>query len=244
MTTIAIILARGGSKGVPGKNRRPVAGRPCIEWTIDAALEAREGGAVSRVALSTDDAALLSIALERGIETVRRPAALASDTAAVDEAARHAAGALSDARRVDAVVLLYANVPVRPAGLIGRAVGLLRESRADSVQSYSPVGKHHPYWTAVVGCTGEVRPWQGDVLNSGIYRRQDLPPAHVPDGGVLVVTRAALFHEIPGVPAGPHAFLGGERRGIVNPEGAVVDIDTEVDVIVADAILRERCCAA
>jgi hypothetical protein len=80
------------------------------------------------------------------------------------------------------------------------------------------------------------------VLNHGVYRRQDLPAAHVPDGAVLVVTMAALFlrrlgpSEVPG----PHSFFGSKRAGIVHEEGSVVDIDQRTDALVADAMLRER----
>ncbi|MDX2016300.1 MAG: N-acetylneuraminate synthase family protein [Planctomycetota bacterium] len=240
---IAIILARGGSKGVRGKNRREVAGRPCVEWTLDAALNAQS---VARVLVSTDDDEVARIARDRGAMVVARPEHLATDTARVDDAARHALRlALGFARGADVpdstpVVILYANVPVRPAGLIDRAVALLRETGADSVQSYERVGKHHPWWTARVGSDGAVTPWEGDVLNHGVFRRQDLPPAFVPDGGVLVVTRRALELRVPGAGEGPHAFFGIDRRGIVNEAGSVVDIDAPIDLHVADAVLRER----
>ena len=79
------------------------------------------------------------------------------------------------------------------------------------------------------------------TLNHGVYRRQDLPPAFIPDGGVLVVSRAALFDEIPGVPlgGGPHAFFGRDRRGIESG-GEVIDIDSPRDLVLADTVLRER----
>lgn len=236
MSTLALILARGGSKGVPGKNRALVAGRPCIAWTIDAARESR---LVTHVAVSTDDAAIADIAAACGVDWLPRPAALASDTARVDDAARDAVlGFERRAGRVHAVVILYANVPIRPPSLIDRALERLVDTGADSVQSYQPVGKNHPWWTAVVEPeSGDVRPWDGAVLNHGVFRRQDLPPAHIPDGGVLVVTRAALFLEIPGVEAGPHAFFGSRRRGIINPEGSVVDIDAPIDLVVANTLL-------
>lgn len=194
---------------------------------------------MDRIALSTDGGELLRIGVEAGIDVVTRPPELATDTATIDDAARHAVTTLND-ERADPIVILYANIPVRPTGLIERAIALLAETGADSVQSYQPVGKNHPWWTAVVGERGEVRPWQGEILNHGVYRRQDLPPAHIPDGGVLVVQRAALFLETPGVPAGPHAFLGLDRRGIVNPEGSVIDIDSEIDLLIADAVLSRR----
>lgn len=237
MRTIAIILARSGSKGVPHKNRAPVAGRPCVLWTID---DARDAQLVSRVVLSTDDPEIQRIGLESGIDVVARPAEHATDSATVDDAARHALGAI-DGPAPDAVALLYANVPVRPAGLIDRAIGVLTETGADSVQSYARVGKHHPWWTAKLDASnGSVSAWDGGELNHGVHRRQDLPPAHVPDGGVLVVTRRALMREIEGVAPGPHTFFGRDRRGVETNEASVVDIDSAHDLVLADIVLRER----
>ncbi len=242
---VAIILARGGSKGVPGKNWASVGGRPCVAWTIDAAMVARAAGCVGVVAVSTDDPRVAEIAHHMGAEIVHRPATLASDTARVDDALRHAVGDLVARKVVRAsastpIVMLYANVPVRPAGLIEEAVGLLTRDGCDSVQSFQPVGKHHPWWTCRVGANGAVGAWDGGEMFHGCFRRQDLPAAHMPDGAITVMTKRALFGEIDGVAAGPHAFLGRDRRGVINPEGSVIDIDTRLDLRVADAILNEQ----
>ncbi|MBL8764125.1 MAG: N-acetylneuraminate synthase family protein [Phycisphaerae bacterium] len=238
---VVIILARAGSKGVPGKNRAWVGGRPCAAWTIAAARAAR---GVARVCVSTDDGAIASLAKEMGALVSARPAALASDAARVDDAARHALRDLEAQGLIAAdgsrpVVLLYANVPVRPDGLIDRALDVLARTGCDSVQSYAPVGKFHPWWTCVVEPElGRVRPWEGPVLNHGVFRRQDLPPAHIPDGGVLAVTRRALMLEVHGAGDGPHAFLGRDRRGVLTREGEVIDIDTPADLAVAEGALR------
>lgn len=240
--TLAIVLARGGSKGLPRKNVLPVAGRPCMSWTIDAALSA---GTVDAVLVSSDDDEVLAIAEAAGCAVHRRGEETADDAATVDAAAREACAAWADGHGEPArVVILYGNVPVRPDGLIDDAVRTLIDTGADSVQSYGAVGKHHPWWTARLDDGGAVRPWEGDVLNHGVYRRQDLPPAFVPDGGVLVVTRAALFLEVDGAGDGPHAFFGRDRRGVVSEVGSdgvsVIDIDSAIDRVVADAALRGR----
>lgn len=229
MGATAIILGRAGSKGVPEKNLRTIAGKPCAQWTIEHALASET---IDRVLVSSDSDELLALTDSLGARPVRRPEELATDNARVDDAARHAAGE-TDA---DLLVVLYANVPIRPAGLSDRAVRLLEASGCDSVQSYARVGKHHPWWTVRVGDDGSVAPWQGDVLYHGIFRRQDLPPAHVPDGGVIALTRMALTH--PG--EGPHGFLGADRRGIETNEGDVIDIDSPIDLAVAEAVLSER----
>ena len=232
-TPAAIILARAESKGVPGKNAAIVAGRPCVCWTIEAA---RRAETVTRTALSTDEARLQELAIALGIDVVARPASLATDSARVDDAARHACQAL--ALPGDAlVVILYANVPVRPDDLIDRCVRTCLDTGADSVQSYAPVGKHHPWWTCRLDSdTAQATPWEGDTLNHNVFRRQDLPPAFIPDGGCLVVRLASLMRPL----AGPHGFLGADRRGVRTGEGEVIDIDAPIDLLVADAVLKQR----
>lgn len=240
---IAIILARSGSKGLPGKNAALVAGVPCLRHSIDAARASRH---VALVAVSTDGATLRAIALEGGAIVLPRPARLAGDRATVDDAARHALLTLetqlgAPLNAAHPIVILYGNVPVRPCDLIDRAVDRLMTGRADSVQSYAPVGKYHPWWTARVNeRSGAVRPWEGRVLNHGVFRRQDLPPAYIPDGGVIALTRRALLLQIKDAPPGPHAFFGKRRLGVINPEGSVIDIDSAADLHAAEATLAQR----
>lgn len=234
---LAIVLARAGSKGVPGKNIAPVGGVPCLLWTLRAAQAAR---GVARTILSTDDATAARVARDHGVDVIARPAALAHDTARVDDAARHAASEADPRGEHPFIVILYANVPVRPPDAIDRALDLLRSTACDSVQSYQPVGKNHPWWTARLDPSGQVRPWEGELLNHGVFRRQDLPPAFIPDGAVIALRRQALMLDVPGAGDGPHAFFGVDRRGIINPEGSVVDIDSPIDLLVADAILSRR----
>lgn len=240
--TVAIVLARAGSKGVPNKNVADVAGRPCVAWTIEHALNTPE---LNGVVVSSDSPRVLTVARGMGAVAHDRDTSLATDHTPVDDAARSAVEywvSLADAETTDddAYIILYGNVPVRPHDLTSRAIEVLRNTGCDSVQSYAPVGKHHPWWTARLDTDGRVDPWEGDVLNHGVFRRQDLPPAFIPNGGVLVVTRRALFGRIEDVRPGAHAFLGHDRRGINTDEGDVVDIDSELDLIVANAILRSQ----
>lgn len=233
-SAIAVILARRGSKGLPGKNIMPLAGRACIEWSIAAAQAAETVGGI---VVSTDCPIAADLAKAHGCEIVARPAELASDGATVDDAARHAVmSRRPTGESLEPIVILYANVPVRPIDLIDRAVNTLIATGCDSVQSYAPVGKNHPWWLVRLGHDGAVTPWEGQILNHGVYRRQDLPPVYVPDGGVIALTRRALMLDTHAEP-GPHAFLGVDRRGIISGHGAVVDIDTRADALFADAIL-------
>lgn len=241
--TIALILARAGSKGVPGKNIAPIAGKPCIAWTIDYTLASK---GLTRIAVSTDDPKITDLVHTRypQLDLIQRPPNLATDTARVDDAARHALESLESKHPNlkdpnTRIIILYANVPVRPAGLIERALKSLDLPSTDSVQSFQPVGKNHPWWMARLDSTGQVSPWEGDVLNHNVYRRQDLPPAYLPDGAILAVTRRALTLQIPNVPPGPHAFFGLSRRGLETAPGEVIDIDSPLDLAVAEATLRK-----
>jgi CMP-N-acetylneuraminic acid synthetase len=180
------------------------------------------------VIVSTDGHAIAAAAESMGVQVVHRPAALASDTATVDSAVRHAVESINAPEPI--IVILYANVPVRPDDLIDRAVSTLIETRADSVQSYSDVGKHHPYWMVSLDEAQRVTP---HVQNT-VYRRQDLPKLLIPNGGVIAVTRPSLFTIIEGQ---PHAFLGKDRRGIVTLADEVIDVDGALDFAVAEAIL-------
>jgi CMP-N-acetylneuraminic acid synthetase len=234
MNTLTVILARAGSKGLACKNALVVAGRPMLAWTIEHARGSRHAG---QVVLSTDGEALARVAKSMGVEVVMRPADLADDHATVDSAARHAVEAIengSDAT-VDVVVILYGNVPVRPTDLTDRAVAKLIETGCDSVQSVSPVEKMHPYWMKQLG--GEA----GDGLlmyePNEVYRRQDLPPVYMLNGGIIAVTRESLFTADT---SGPHNFLGTDRRAIVNEPDGVIDIDSRLDLLVAEAVLVER----
>ena len=233
MLALGIILARAGSKGLPDKCVRSVLGRPMIAYTFDHALASER---LSAVALSTDSRPAQSLALERGIEVIERPAELATDLATVDSAARHAvlSWERSHEQQVDAVVLLYANIPVRPVGGIDRALTQLSESGASSVRTVAPVGKHHPDW---------LHRLEGDRLVqfrvNSIYRRQDLEPLFYHDGAVVAVTRAALFDALR-TPDDAHAFFGADRRAIVVRPDESVDVDELVDLYVAEAVLRAR----
>ncbi len=233
MTTpvVAIVLGRAGSKGLPGKNWRPVAGRPMIQHTI---LHARAATSVGRIVVSTDGdeiSAAAEAARDPDLVVVRRPAELATDNASVAAAALHAYE--TEGGDTPIVVILYANVPVRPAGLIDRAVRRLTETGADSVQSYCPVGRHHPVWMVSLDEEGRVVPYAEGTVD----RRQDLPSLSLPDGGVIAVTAGSLKADGQG---GPHDFLGRDRRGIETAAGDVVDVDTEHDLALAEALLGRR----
>lgn len=233
MFSLGVILARAGSKGLPGKCMRLLMGQPLIQFTIEHALASRS---LSAIVLTTDSEPAKLLGRRVGIDVVDRPAELATDTATVDAAARHAVDYWEEGhgRRVDAVVLLYGNIPVRANGLIDRAMNQLVTSGADSVRSVASVGKHHPDW---------LHRLEGDRMiqfrPNSIYRRQDLEPLYYHDGAVVAVTREALFGALQS-PEDHQAFLGKDRRALLQQPEDAVDVDEPLDLLIAETVLRFR----
>jgi len=234
MQTLTVILARAGSKGLANKNALPVAGRPMLAWSIDHALGSKLAG---RVVLSTDGHQLAEIARSMNVQVVTRKPELADDHATIDSAARHAVLDIEAQAETqyEAVVILYGNIPVRPADLTDRAVSKLKATDCDSVQSVTPVQKMHPFWMKKLG--GEQKDELLMYEPNDIYRRQDLPAVYMLNGGVIAVTRKSLFTVDP---AKPHAFLGEHRRAVVNEPDEVIDVDSRLDLLVAETLLKER----
>jgi CMP-N-acetylneuraminic acid synthetase len=232
-SVLVTILARAGSKGLPDKCVRPLLGRPVIDYTFDHTLASRLS---DEIVLTTDSPAAARLARQRGIPVIDRPPYLAADTARVDAAARHAVEAVEFANGTPftLIVLLYANIPVRAPGVIDQAVEHLTETGADSVRTVTPVSKQHPDW---------LHRLEGDRMrqyrSNSIYRRQDLEPLYYHDGAVAAVTRKALF-SAEALSDDAQAFLGHDRRAIVQRAEDAVDIDEPIDFFLAEAILKSR----
>ena len=233
MTTLGVILARAGSVGLADKHLRPLLGRPVIEYTFG---HAGDSGLLDRLVVSTDSPGVKAAARRAGLEVIDRPAELATGEASVQDVMLHALRSTEAAGdcHADAVVVLYGNVPVRPAGVIDRAVSLLAESGCDSVRSFCPVGKWHPAWMSTL---------DGDVVEplqrGSIHRRQDLSPLFLHDGAVVAVSRRSMLRGEE-FPADPHAFFGVDRRGIHTGTGETVEVDHLRDLYWAEAVLRDR----
>lgn len=236
MKTLAVVIARAGSKGLKNKAMVKLAGKPLVAWAIEHALGSRK---VDQVVLSSDGPDILEVGRSYGIASYERPAQRANDSATIDDGVRHGVECweADNSDRCSYAAILYGNIPLRPADLTDRALTKLIETEADSVQSVYNVGKNHPYWMKKLGGTF------GDRLemyqDNAIYRRQDLPPVYMLDAGVLAVTRESLFNFDPTGKA-PHQFLGTDRRGIVTRPGDVVDVDDALDLALAEAIVRMR----
>jgi len=205
MTVLGVITARGGSKGLPGKNLKPLAGTPLIAYSIHAA---RASGVVDRLILSTDDPAIVDAGRALGCEVpFLRPAELARDETPHLPVLQHAVRWMAEHQdyHPDAVLILQPTSPLRRPEDIRAAVDLLGQSGADAVVSVSPVAAHaHPMRMLQVDAGGEARLFvTGQPVRQRINRRQDLPPAWMMNGAIY------LFRA--GVLSAPEPSLYGDR---------------------------------
>ena len=232
MNVLGIIPARGGSRGVPRKCVRDLLGKPVIAYTITAAMEAKR---IDRVVVTTDDRKAKEIAETYNIITVDRPAELAADTARIDDAMRHCCKELEQKNnyKPDVIVLLYGNVPVRAEGIIDKTIERLIKTNADSVQTFAPVGKFHPYWLYQLDNDRATK-----YIDNQVFQRQDLPQLYTIDGAVGAVKYEALMAAQGS--DDPHAFWGTDRRGLIQESYETVDIDNLRDLYLAEAVLREQ----
>src|SRR6266550_5125500 len=186
---LGIVPARGGSKGVPGKNVRPLAGHTLLEYTARAA---RESGVLDRVILSTDAPAIADAGRLAGLEVpFMRPAALAADDTPMLPVVQHALDALARGGwSPDIVVLLQPTSPLRQAAHIRDAVTTLRETKSDSVVTVVEVPRHlSPDYVMRID-EGRLQPFLPE--GARLTRRQDARPAYWRDGTVYAFWRATL----------------------------------------------------
>jgi CMP-N-acetylneuraminic acid synthetase len=233
MKTLGVILARSGSAGLKNKHLLPLLGKPLIQYTFEHARAARE---LSQVIVSSDSPEILSLAASSGFATIVRPCALATADASVQDVMLHAMQSVESSGnfKADALVVLYGNVPVRPEGVIDRAIEILGETRCDSVRSFCPVGKWHPAWMARLE-GDRALPFQAN----SIHRRQDLTPLFLHEGAVVAASRQSMLRGRSN-PTDPHAFFGLDRRGFETEAGETVEIDTMRDFYLAEAVLRAK----
>ncbi len=221
---LGIIPARGGSKGVPRKNVRPLAGKPLIVWTIEAALAA-EG--VTRLVVSTEDDEIAQVAKAAGAEVIRRPEELAQDTTPTEPAMFHALEELKarEGYEPEAVALLQCTSPLRGPDIIDAGVRKLFETGCDAVMTVTPI--QHWYLAGTIR-DGDVFVPEYDYQKRP--RSQDMPEKYR-ENGALYVTRIEAFYRY-------RNRLGGDVRVIVMDPVRSIDIDTWEDFRLAEEVLR------
>jgi CMP-N,N'-diacetyllegionaminic acid synthase len=224
---LAVIPARGGSKGMPGKNIKDFAGKPLIVHSIEAALKC---SLISRTVVSTDDDKIAEVAKAHGAQVIKRPDELAADTSLVIDAIKHAILKVEEeGEGVDIVLLLEPTSPYRRAEDLEKCVQILLEDRADSVATFtdSHVSPNRlwrvsedvvePYIKGAV-------PW---------LPRQKQPKAHELTGQIYGISRKVLFEN-----EGSISLLLGRKFAVITPRETALDIDTELDFMVAEKVME------
>ena len=225
LNILCVIPVRGGSKGVPGKNLRPVAGRPLVIWSINHAIGSTTP---MRVIVSPDSADIATVARAAGAEVpFLRPAELATDTAATEPTILHAIEWVRDEGwEPDLVILLQATSPIRRTDSIDRAIDQLLTEDADSLVGVVPSSPFlwHTGQPPIADYPVDARP-----------RRQDIADTMIPlrETGSLYVTRTQIYDKLSN-------RLGGRISLFVMDESEGLDIDTEVDLVIAESLLSRR----
>ena len=222
-TVLTLIPARGGSKGLPGKNIRPFFGKPLIARTIDSARDSGMGG---RIVVSTDDKEIARVAAECGAAVpFLRPAEIANDAAPVLAAALHALAWFEnhDGWKPEWLLLLQPTSPLRTADDIRRAFELVHAADTDAVVAVSET-KSHPFWIKTLDSSGHLQPFIAD--QKAPARRQELPLAYALNGLLYLVRVSTLKNE--------GAFCPVKTRPLVIPSNRAFDIDSEEDFLIAE----------
>jgi len=216
---LAIIPARGGSKGIPGKNMNLLGGKPLLEYTVEAA---RESKLLSRVILSSDDHAIINLAKSIGLEVpFLRPAHLATDSSGSLEVVQHALAFFEEkGETFDAVCLLQPTTPFRESGSIDAAIQQFVDSGYDSLVSVREVPEeYNPHWVFEADETGCLHIATGE--KELIKRRQELPKAYFRDGSVYLTRTEVILKQY---------SLYGNRMGYIVSKGEpYVNLDTSED---------------
>ena len=220
MKVIAIIPARGGSKGVPGKNKKLIDGKPLISYTIEAALQSKS---LSQTWVSSDDPEIIDIARQYpAIQLHKRDDSLATDNSPVADTVKE----IIKQTGCDAVMLLQPTAPIRTSNNIDAAINLLEASaKTNSVISVVAMNDIHPARMY----------WKKDDLLISIFpefeqaRRQDIPPAFYRNGSIYLVRRAAFEKQ--------HSLMIKPTIPYIMPLDWLLNIDEPRDMIIAEALI-------
>lgn len=201
---LGIIPARGGSKGLPGKNIRLLGGKPLIAWTIEAANKSK---AITRAIVTSDDECIIAVARQWGGDVpFVRPAHLSDDSSNVLDAVLHAIANVSRSDQqplYDYIVLLQPTCPLREAHHIDAAVDQLIATKAPACVSVSSVEKS-PYWMYQIQGDGTISPLLPHLGNN--FRRQDTPPVYILNGAIYVICIKTLQQTRSFTPTGTVAY--------------------------------------
>lgn len=223
---IAIIPARGGSKGLPGKNIKVLEGKPMIAYAIDEAIKAK---GISKIIVSTDSQEIADVAMKYGAEVpFLRPAELASDTALAVDNYIYTMGRLEkeENTKISSFVVLQPTSPLRTSEDIEGAIELFQQKKADSVISFCE--EHHPIsWHRKISKEGLLLP----IFEERIGNRQEEDTTYYPNGAVFVFSMDLIRQK---------SYYSDKSYAYVMPRKNSVDVDTLEDFEYAEYLLQKR----
>jgi CMP-N,N'-diacetyllegionaminic acid synthase len=232
MKVLGVITARGGSKGIPGKNIKLLHGKPLLAYTIEAA---QKSGAFDRIILSTDDIEIANVAKKYGCEVpFMRPAPIADDKASHLSVMQHAVTWLkeNEGYSPDYAMILQPTSPLRQPFHMKEAVDLIVQSGADSVLSVAEIPENFsPHKAMVLDNEGGLILFNGNPVRKRTARRQDLAKAYWSVGIMYLFKTDLLFSEEPN-------FYGNRVMPYVIDKKYVVDINIPEDWDAAEAAIR------
>ena len=225
---IGIITARGGSKAIPGKNIKTIAGRPLIAWTIEAAKKAK---GLDRVVVSTDNADIAQVAREWGAEVpFMRPPELAQDDTSHVSVLNHFMDWLAaNGGLPEYLFLLQPTAPLRLSSDIDGAIAFAIERNADAVVGVVE-SERHPYLIKKILPDGTMEDYVSSDLK--YLRRQDFPRAYAYNGAAYVTRCTSLRRTQTFFPPGTYAYVMPQERSL--------DVDTPLDFIVVEQLLKQE----
>lgn len=226
MRLLTIIPARGGSKGIPGKNIKILGDKPLIAWSIDSIKKSNKCGDFY---LNTEDDGIIEVAKSFGCSIYKRPLELAQDSSkSIDVVLEMLETLKNQGQQYDAICLVQATYPFREAGLLDRAIQKFEDTGADSLISVLPVPHHYnPHWVFETKdnflqiSTGE---------KSIIPRRQELPMAYHRDGAVYITKTEVILQK--------QSFFGEKLTFIETNPINYANIDTMEDWHLAEKYLE------
>ena len=221
---LAVITARGGSKGVKRKNIKKLCGKPLITWTFSSA---KKSMLIDRIIISSDDSEIIEIAKEFGIDVpFIRPAELSNDMAASIDVVLHA---IESCKGFDILVLLQPTSPLRTAQDIDNAIVNMIEEKTDSCVSVCIPDKS-PYWMYKMDNNNLISPL---IETKNIFHnRQSLPDIYALNGAVYVAKIEFLIEQ--------KTFISNKTSGYIMPKERSIDIDEELDFIIAESIANSK----
>jgi len=224
---IAVIPARGGSKSVPGKNIRPLRGKPLLAWSVEVARQVTE---IDRIIVSTDDAEIAAVGRANGAEVYIRPVHLATDEALVIDALKDLLGKLqSEGETAEWFILLEPTCPLRTAEDVRECLRLAAAGGYDSVATFKDAELNpHRAWRLVDGVPEVFVPGAIPWLP-----RQKLPKAYQLNGAVYLFRASLLAAEA-------RSLLVGKLGAVLMPRERSQDIDDRLDFMIVEALLENR----